>query len=117
MKNKVFFLNADNGLKINIDVDPNLPTTLYGDRIRILQLMDTLNANAIKYTRQGEVDIKIVWTGSGITFSVEDTGIGMKPQDLKRIGEIFYKANKVRQLKRLIILKRKIKQIMLTIKS
>lgn len=93
MKSKVFFLNADNGLKINIDVDPNLPTTLYGDRIRILQLMDTLNANAIKYTRQGEVDIKIVWTGSGITFSVEDTGIGMKPQDLKRIGEIFYKAN------------------------
>lgn len=93
MNEKVFFLNADKGLKVIINVDPNLPTALYGDRIRILQLMDTLTSNAIKYTAEGEVDINVTWNAQGLTFSVEDTGIGMKPQDLKRIGEIFYKAN------------------------
>lgn len=93
MKDKVFFLNADKNLKIVTKVDPNLPTVLYGDRIRLLQLMDTLTANAVKYTREGEVDISIDWNGNGLTFSVADTGIGMRPQDLKRIGDIFYKAN------------------------
>ncbi|MDD6550792.1 MAG: response regulator [Lachnospiraceae bacterium] len=93
MKGKVFFYNADKKLKVNIHVDPNLPTKLFGDRIRLQQLMDTLTSNAIKYTDNGEVDIEVGWNVSGLTFSVEDTGIGMKPQDLKRIGEIFYKAN------------------------
>lgn len=93
MKDKVFFLNSDKNLKIDIKVNPDLPTVLYGDRIRLLQLMDTLTANALKYTKEGEVDISIDWNGNAVTFSVEDTGIGMRPQDLKRIGEIFYKAN------------------------
>lgn len=94
MKGRAFFLNAEKKTKVNIHVDPNLPTILFGDRIRILQLMDTLTSNAIKYTNEGEVDINIGWNATnGLTFSVEDTGVGMKPQDLKRIGEIFFKAN------------------------
>ena len=93
MKDRGFVFNADKNLKIVTKVDPNLPTVLYGDRIRLLQLMDTLTANAVKYTREGEVDISIDWNGNGLTFSVADTGIGMRPQDLKRIGDIFYKAN------------------------
>ncbi|MGN0240604.1 MAG: response regulator [Candidatus Weimeria sp.] len=93
MRDRVFFLNADKDLKIVMKIDPNIPTMLYGDRIRLLQLMDTLTANAVKYTKEGEVDISLEWDGNGLTFSVADTGIGMRPQDLKRIGDIFYKAN------------------------
>lgn len=95
MKRKVEFLNADKNLQLHLVVDPDLPSTLYGDAIRIKQLMDTLNSNAIKYTQHGEVDISIEWKAniSAVTFTVEDSGIGMKPAELKRISESFFKGD------------------------
>lgn len=96
MKRRTAFLNADKGLKLHLVIDPALPTRLYGDRIRIGQLMDTLISNAIKYTDQGEVDISLEWKDSisAIGFTVEDSGKGIKPAEMKRISESFFRGDR-----------------------
>lgn len=83
------FFNADKKLKVLIHVDPEFPENLYGDHVRILQIMNNLTSNAVKYTDHGQITITLRWNGDGFLFSVEDTGIGMRRDDMRRISESF----------------------------
>lgn len=76
------------------DLDPNLPATLSGDSARLRQVVLNLVSNAIKFTEQGDVIIsaKLEHAGmdkSSVRFSVSDTGIGIKPDDLERLFSPF----------------------------
>ena len=82
------------GLQLNIDIDPNLPRTLFGDDIRIKQIITNLLTNAIKYTPEGSVTFstKIVSIDTDsleILISVKDTGIGIKPEDIGKLSISF----------------------------
>ena len=46
-------------LELTVDVNPNLPMELYGDNIRIKQVMVNLANNAVKFTKAGNVNVKI----------------------------------------------------------
>jgi signal transduction histidine kinase/DNA-binding response OmpR family regulator len=76
-------------LEFNLDIDENLPSKLYGDELRIKQILNNLISNAIKYTEKGNVKLSFGFeiTGSDINlrFTVEDTGQGMKPEDKARL--------------------------------
>lgn len=67
------------------------------DAFRLEQVLNNLVDNAIKYTESGgSVILQAVAASNGIEFRVQDTGVGVAPQDLTHIFERFYRADKAR---------------------
>ena len=89
----VSFKSESKNLKMNLNIAEDLPCVLKGDEIRIKQILNNLLTNAIKYTRQGSVTLTVKPQGTKENFilfiSVEDTGIGMKQKDMKRLFDSF----------------------------
>ncbi|MBQ9199132.1 MAG: response regulator [Lachnospiraceae bacterium] len=79
----------DKGLALKVLIDKNIPSRMYGDEIRIRQILINLLNNAVKYTETGTVTLK----AEGITddgmerlrFTVSDTGIGIKEEDISKL--------------------------------
>jgi two-component system phosphate regulon sensor histidine kinase PhoR len=68
-----------------------------GDPEALRELVDNLVSNAIKYTPEGgRVDVRMAVEGSSAVLSVQDTGIGIAPEDQGRIFERFYRVDKAR---------------------
>ena len=84
-------------LKLNMDIDKQLPCELYGDDTRINEIVMNLLTNAVKYTKTG--GIKVYMDEPGI-LCVEDTGIGINAADLPRIFENGYTGFNGREDKR-----------------
>ena len=85
-------------LKLFTYIDENLPRELSGDAMRITQVLNNLISNAVKYTQKGFVAITIKWEqitpDRGEMFvSVEDSGIGIKPEDMDKITEYFIRTD------------------------
>ncbi len=78
------------GLSLIVNVDSNIPNLLIGDEIRLRQCVMNLLTNAVKYTEEGEVTLSFGYKESDsnhifLTVNVEDTGIGMKKEDMDRL--------------------------------
>lgn len=85
-------------LKLFTHIDENLPRELKGDSMRITQIINNLISNAVKYTNKGFVAITIKWEKTGddrgcMQVFVEDSGIGIKPEDMDRITEYFIRTD------------------------
>ena len=81
-------------LNFIVDVDWQLPTELYGDDVRLSQVMLNILTNAVKYTEAGHVCFTIRGSRQGgedidLFVSVEDTGIGIQKEDMGRLFESF----------------------------
>lgn len=73
------------------------PVVIDGDGEALRELVDNLLSNAIKYTSGGgRVDVRLGIEGAHAVLSVEDTGIGIAPEDQGRIFERFYRVDKAR---------------------
>lgn len=68
------------GLALQADIDPGLPPFAHGDRQRLLQVLSNLLDNAIKFTAEGRVDLRLRAQGAGLRVEVQDTGLGI-PQE------------------------------------
>ncbi|MDX1756697.1 MAG: response regulator [Marinobacter sp.] len=82
----------EKGLALELRVDENLPFGLEGDPVRIRQILLNLTSNAIKFTDSGHVLISIEVLGRqddrvGLRLAVEDTGVGINPEDLPLVYE------------------------------
>ena len=84
-------------LEFIIDIDDGVPATLIGDSGRVRQVLINLIGNAIKFTDQGKVALKISVIGDDyhetIRFSVTDTGIGLSKDEAPSIFEEFFQAD------------------------
>lgn len=84
---------SEKGLSFIVEADHNLPSVLHGDEMRIKQIALNLLSNACKYTREGYVKVRIVGKKENdlykLGFAVEDTGIGIKEEDLSRLFDSF----------------------------
>ena len=80
-----------------LEIDENLPLRLYGDELRLKQILSNLLSNAIKYTERGKVKLSVKhWPEGGdimLSFSVEDTGQGMTPEDRQRLFSEYQRFN------------------------
>ena len=84
----------DKDLTFNIEADENLPSELFGDEIRIKQIITNILTNAVKYTEKGGVTLTVNFKNISeneilLCVSVKDTGIGIKPEDLKKLFSAF----------------------------
>ncbi|MDL2301816.1 response regulator [Lachnospiraceae bacterium OttesenSCG-928-D06] len=83
----------DKGLLFTTQIDPSLPARYKGDFIRIKQILVNVLTNAIKYTPAGSVSISVCGYEKEDTFfldfTVTDTGIGIKPEDISNLFDAF----------------------------
>jgi signal transduction histidine kinase len=90
----------DRQLSVSIDVEPDLPlVTASANHIK--QVWINLISNAVKYTESGgKVTIALAREGNVIRGSVQDTGIGLAPEEQERIFEEFYRAEAAKTMSR-----------------
>jgi signal transduction histidine kinase/HAMP domain-containing protein/CheY-like chemotaxis protein len=90
-------LTAEKGLDFAVETDPGAPPELFTDRQRLRQVLGNLLSNAVKFTERGHVLLRVGLdqgrrTPDGddiLSFSVEDTGIGIAPENLSTIFGAF----------------------------
>ena len=89
--------NADrSGLTLTTDIEPDL-AQVAGDYGSIERAVVNLVHNAIKFTPQGgSIRVAAYRDSSGVTIEVSDTGVGIEPQDIPRVFERFFKADRAR---------------------
>ena len=80
-------------LNLTVELPPDLPQ-VWGDRIRIIQVLTNLVTNAYKYTPEGgRIAISARWLDDTMQIDVADTGIGIAPQDQERLFTRFFRAD------------------------
>ena len=101
----------EKGLALNVESDKNLPAKLYGDEVRIRQIIVNILNNAIKYTQKGSVTLTVEMSdmklsdmpdhsndsksenitdkNTIITFRIADTGIGIKKENISHLFDSF----------------------------
>jgi signal transduction histidine kinase/CheY-like chemotaxis protein len=78
------------GLKLEVEVDENIPQVIRSDRLRLRQILLNLLGNAIKFSKSGIVSVKAERTaGSKIEISVWDQGIGIAAENFSRLFQPF----------------------------
>lgn len=81
-------------LDFNMDIDPKLPKKLYGDSLKIYRIMINLLSNAVRYTEQGYIELKVTYerisaSELNLQVRVKDTGIGIEEKKLEKFIDIF----------------------------
>lgn len=95
----VFAIAAEEkGLRLRVAVDPKTPDRLIGDLLRISQICTNLIGNAIKFTREGQVEVRFGFepnepSQGTLVIEIEDSGIGISVEDQKRIFDSFRQAD------------------------
>lgn len=87
------------GLDFSVSLDPTLPDPIRADKVRLSQVLFNLVSNAVKFTEQGRIDIRITaapdpTTGAArVMFEVRDTGPGVAPDAVERVFHSFEQAH------------------------
>ncbi len=91
----------DKGLEFKIDVAPDLPGELFGDEVRIKQILINVLNNAIKYTKEGSVTLNIQCrreesNNVTVIYSVSDTGMGIKKESIPYLFTAFKRVDETK---------------------
>jgi two-component system, NarL family, sensor histidine kinase BarA len=81
-------------LELQLLAAPDLPTTIRCDRTRLVQILNNLLHNAVKFTDAGEIVVGVTQGEEHLRFEVRDTGCGIDPKDLDLIFERFQQADR-----------------------
>ena len=99
--NMIYEKAARKKLSLITKIDPNLPKSLFGDDMRIKQVISNILTNAVKYTKQGTITLTVsgefVAEDSFMLYvSVEDTGIGIRQEDIEKLFESFIRLDETK---------------------
>ncbi len=101
VSNMIIFKAKAKGLEYNVVIDKDIPDGLFGDGVRIRQILTNVLNNAVKYTDHGSVTLSVRGKADNdykegdkieLLISVKDTGIGIRKEDIERL---FYKFERV----------------------
>ena len=83
----------EKNISLTVNIDPTIPSELIGDELRIKQVLVNLLNNAVKFTEEGQITLSVRGRVDGnrcfLYAAVEDTGIGIKPEDQEKIFVLF----------------------------
>ncbi|HKJ38724.1 MAG TPA: ATP-binding protein, partial [Anaerolineales bacterium] len=83
---------SEKDIVLSVEIPKDMPNALEADQALLHQAFYNLVENAIKYTPNGgEVVVQLQPSSAALTFAVQDSGIGIKPEDLTRLFEKFYR--------------------------
>ena len=96
--NVIRLMVQDKSLAYELNIAKDVPKRLFGDEIRIAQVLTNLLTNAVKYTDQGKVTltlnaVKDLKGMDAIEYIVEDTGCGIKPEDMDKLFDSYERVN------------------------
>ena len=85
---------AEKPIKLNINIDNNIPNSLIGDAVRLRQILLNLLSNAVKYTDAGEINLSVSIENKNekrirLKIKVSDTGKGIRAEDIKKLFDEF----------------------------
>ena len=76
-------------LKFNTNIDHDIPDSLYGDGISLKEVLNTILSNSVKYTNKGFIELSVNTIVKGdicrLIFTIEDSGNGIKSEDINKI--------------------------------
>lgn len=101
VKNLISVKLKEKSLELILNISPDIPRKLYGDEIRITQILINLMTNAIKYTEKGTITLvmdsqKLSDDRIGLKVRVQDTGIGIRKEDMEKLFSEFQRLDERR---------------------
>ena len=92
--NVIYLRAKEKSLTVSFSLDETIPRTLFGDDVRIKQIVTNLLTNAVKYTPKGGIELHANYRRTGedkivLIISVKDTGIGIRQEDMGKLFESF----------------------------
>ncbi|WP_076865327.1 ATP-binding protein [Bradyrhizobium mercantei] len=93
---------AAKGLQASVEVSDRLPAFAVGDPVRLRAALENLIDNAVKFTEQGSIELRVAPVRAakakndgriGVAFAISDSGIGLKLSEVKRLFRPFSQAN------------------------
>ena len=101
MINVIGLRATEKSLILRVDIDPSLPHVLYGDEVRIKQVITNILTNAVKYTSEGYIDLKVEYEQIddyqiALHVSVTDTGQGIKEEDMDKLFTPFERIDEIK---------------------
>lgn len=99
--NMIWVRAKEKGLEFHIDVDQTMPAQLFGDEVRIKQILINVLNNAVKYTSEGSVTLSIQckrWEKNCayISYSITDTGMGIKKESIPYLFSAFKRVDEAK---------------------
>lgn len=99
--NMVMSRAKEKNLKFVTDISEDIPENLYGDEVRIKQILMNLLTNAVKYTDRGTVTLSLNYTitdsdNINLEFCIKDTGKGIKEEDIDKLFTSFQRVDQMR---------------------
>ncbi len=90
LANMAYQRAGEKSIRLEIEVEPDIPSRLYGDDVRLRQVLANILTNAVKYTQEGTVWLRVQNCGTfddmaRLRYEIEDTGIGIKEEDLPKL--------------------------------
>lgn len=81
-------------IKINLTYTSS-PIQIHADKMRLIEVLDNLMNNAVKFTEDGKIDVTVEKFSESIKISVKDTGCGIKPNNMNRMFSKFFTTDKL----------------------
>ncbi|MDI6050120.1 response regulator [Flavobacterium sp. XS2P24] len=99
VKSSLSFIAKTNDNVVHVNVDPNIPEYLIGDKLRLSQIIMNLVSNALKFTKKGEVSInvnlvRVEGKSHFLEFKIQDNGIGIHATDQEKIFDKFVQVSR-----------------------
>ena len=99
VSNEMRLVATEKGLDLAVDIDESIPKISF-DKDRIVQVLTNLVSNAIKYTEKGNITIRTKQKDDTVHIAVQDTGIGIKAEDIKKLFQVFEQLDSTRDKKK-----------------
>ena len=93
LKSMFHFIAQKKDIEFKYESEGEIPNYLFGDDIRLRQILTNICGNAIKFTEKGHVKLKVSRLEDSLIFEIRDTGIGIRKEEMPRVFKAFEQAD------------------------